>query len=71
MLLETGVNPRIVQKLLGHKDITTTLNIYSHVLSEVYEGVADTLDDIYSQTVSDKFKPIVGSSGVSGLTADT
>ena len=43
MLLEEGVNPKIVQKMLGHADIETTLGIYSHVLDEVYDGVADTM----------------------------
>jgi len=59
MLLETGVNPRIVQKLLGHKDIGITLGIYSHVLSEVYEGVADTLESIYVKTVEGKYQPVI------------
>ena len=43
MLLESSVNPRIVQKMLGHRDIETTLGIYSHVLPEVYSGAADAL----------------------------
>jgi integrase len=31
ILLEAGVNPKIVQERLGHSNISTTLNIYSHV----------------------------------------
>ncbi len=30
-LLEEGVNPKIVQKRLGHARVETTLNIYSHI----------------------------------------
>jgi len=30
-LLEEGVNPKVVQKRLGHARVETTLNIYSHV----------------------------------------
>ena len=48
MLLETGTNPRTVQKLLGHADIETTLGIYSHVLPEVFDGVANTLTGVYN-----------------------
>jgi integrase len=48
MLLETGTNPRVVQKLLGHADIETTLGIYSHVLPEVFDGAADTLTGVYA-----------------------
>ncbi|MDR1131222.1 MAG: site-specific integrase [Oscillospiraceae bacterium] len=47
MLLEAGTNPKIVQKLLGHRDIETTLGIYSHVLPEVFDGAADTLAKVY------------------------
>ncbi len=32
LLLQAGVNPKVVQERLGHKDVTTTLNRYSHVL---------------------------------------
>lgn len=34
-LLEAGVPPKTVQYLLGHSDITTTMNIYAHV-SQAY-----------------------------------
>lgn len=33
LLLEAGENPKVVQELLGHEDIATTMNIYSHVNS--------------------------------------
>lgn len=29
MLLEQEINPKIVQKLLGHRDVSTTLGIYT------------------------------------------
>jgi integrase len=32
LLLRRGVNPKFVQELLGHDDVSVTLNIYSHVL---------------------------------------
>jgi integrase len=47
MLLESGTNPRVVQKLLGHRDIETTLEIYSHVLPEVFDSAADALTVVY------------------------
>ena len=33
-LIKSGVNPKSLQKLLRHSNITTTLQIYSHVLEE-------------------------------------
>lgn len=34
-LLELNKSPKIVQKLLGHTNIATTMNIYTHVFDEV------------------------------------
>lgn len=34
-LLEANVHPKIVQELLGHAQIETTMNIYSHVMNEL------------------------------------
>lgn len=48
MLLEQGVNPKVVQKLLGHRDIETTLGTYSHVLPEVFDGVAEIVGEIHA-----------------------
>ncbi len=31
LLIDNGENPRVVQELLGHKDVQTTLNIYTSV----------------------------------------
>jgi integrase len=31
LLLAAGVNPKVVQERLGHSNITTTMNTYSHV----------------------------------------
>ena len=52
MLLEQGVNPRVAQKLLGHRDIETTLGTYRHVLPEVFDGAADTLAGVYDSMMS-------------------
>ena len=45
MLLEQQINPKIVQKLLGHRDVSTTLSVYSHVVPEVYSSVAAVVNE--------------------------
>ena len=52
MLLENGVNPRVVQRLMGHTDIGMTLGTYSHVMQEVFDEVADVLGCIYIDTIA-------------------
>ena len=39
-----GVNPKFVQELLGHADISLTLNVYSHVLPDMGDADADAMD---------------------------
>ncbi len=45
MVLERGVNPRVVQGFLGHRDISTTLGIYTGVTSEVMKAAAEGADE--------------------------
>jgi integrase len=44
LLLKQGVNPKFVQELLGHADISLTLNTYSHVLPDMGDASADGMD---------------------------
>ena len=52
MLLERGVNPKVVQKLLGHRDIETTLGTYSHVLPEVFDSVSGIMGEFHAGMIS-------------------
>jgi integrase len=44
LLLRQGVNPKFVQELLGHADISLTLNVYSHVLPDMGDAAAGAMD---------------------------
>jgi integrase len=44
LLLKQGVNPKFVQELLGHADISLTLNVYSHVLPDMGDATADAIE---------------------------
>lgn len=41
LLLQAGVNPKIVQERLGHSNISTTLDIYSHVTPTIQAEAVD------------------------------
>jgi len=43
--LRRGVNPKFVQELLGHNDVSLTLNVYSHVLIDMGGTAAGAMDD--------------------------
>ncbi len=44
-MLEDGANIRMVQTLLGHKDVKTT-EIYTHVMSTQFENIRSPLDNL-------------------------
>lgn len=44
MLLKQNEHPKVVQELLGHASVITTLNTYSHVVPGLKEKAASTLD---------------------------
>ncbi|AWK50473.1 site-specific integrase [Clostridium beijerinckii] len=46
-LFELGEVPKTVQKLLGHSDISITLDIYTHVLEDMKIMAASKLNDLY------------------------
>ena len=50
-MLESGVNTKVVSDLLGHSNISTTLNIYSHTSNDLKKECVDKVfkDDNYEK----------------------
>ena len=46
LLLLKGIHPKIVSERLGHKDILTTLQLYSHVLPSLQEEASHSIEDL-------------------------
>jgi integrase len=44
LLLKQGVHVKFVQELLGHGDVSLTLNVYSHVLPDMGDAAAGAMD---------------------------
>ena len=44
LLLHQGINPKVVSEMLGHSNITMTLETYSHVLPDMQESATTALD---------------------------
>jgi integrase len=49
IMLKQGVHPKVVQERLGHANISTTLDTYSHVAPGLQEAAARGFDDILNK----------------------
>ncbi|MBA2677373.1 MAG: tyrosine-type recombinase/integrase [Ktedonobacteraceae bacterium] len=47
LMLEKGVNPKMVSEMLGHSDISITLGIYGHVTPRMQQMAIDVLDNMF------------------------
>lgn len=51
LLLEKGESVKTIQELLGHRDISTTLNTYAHVTQKMKAASAARMEDILSKNL--------------------
>ena len=51
-MCEAGVNVKVIQDTLGHKDISTTLNIYTDVTKELRQSEIEGLDSYFKSDYS-------------------
>jgi integrase len=47
LLLSMGVNPKVVQEILGHSTISMTMDTYSHVLPSMHKEAMEKWDDAF------------------------
>jgi integrase len=51
LLISAGAHAKLVQERLGHASITTTLNLYGHVLPSTEAALVDALDSLYEAAI--------------------
>ena len=49
LLLGLGVHPKVVQELLGHTQISMTMDIYSHVLPGMQQDAVGKLNSLLTR----------------------
>jgi hypothetical protein len=54
MAISAGASVKAVQKILGHKSATLTLDRYGHLYPDELQGVADRLDSLANSAASEK-----------------
>ena len=48
-MLSAGIQPKVIQARLGHSDISTTLNIYTHSLPSMNKEAGEKIDELLSK----------------------
>ena len=49
LLLAQGVSPRVVMDVLGHSQLSITMDLYSHVMPSALRDAADAMDRALSE----------------------
>jgi integrase len=57
-LLASNVHPKIVQERFGHSSIAITMDIYSHLMPNVQESAAATVDDVMRAAINRRSKDV-------------
>lgn len=47
LLLSSGVHPKVVQEILGHSQISMTMDIYYHVLPAMHQDAMNKLNQAF------------------------
>jgi integrase len=56
ILLGMGVPAKVVQEILGHSQISMTMDIYSHVLPDMQQQAMNKMDDLFRHDIIDDSK---------------
>jgi hypothetical protein len=68
--LQQGVHTKIVQERLGHSSISTTLDIYSHVLPGLQEAAARRFEEGLKDVPAETEVTQVGKANVGKMSAN-
>ncbi|HHY47493.1 MAG TPA: site-specific integrase [Firmicutes bacterium] len=50
LLLNAGINPKVIQERLGHSSISVTMDIYGHLMPGMQEQAADKTEEIFGHS---------------------
>jgi len=56
-MIQAGYPPKMLQEIMGHASITTTLDLYGHLYPGDMDRYADRLDSAAAQAGKTKIRP--------------
>jgi integrase len=57
-MLASNVHPKIVQERLGHSSIAITMDIYSHLMPNMQEDAAATVDGVLRAAINKRAEDV-------------
>lgn len=60
LLYESGVDPLVAMKMVGHRDYQTTANIYTHLKEDSLKKAAADMTTVFKKKDAKQVKKIVG-----------
>jgi integrase len=57
LMIQAGYPPKMLQEILGHASITTTLNLYGYLYPREMDRYAERLDDAAGEADKAKTRP--------------
>lgn len=70
MLFEANENPKVIQALLGHKSVKTTLTVYNSVDKSYYKQATDKLNNLFNSDKMKEFQQLQNKPNVPALQRD-
>lgn len=67
MLFEANENPKIIQALLGHKSVKTTLTVYNSVDKSYYKQATDKLNDLFNSEKMQEYQALAEKKDIPAL----
>jgi integrase len=65
LMIQAGYPPKMLQEIMGHASITTTLDLYGHLYPGEMDRYADRLDSAAGEASKAKTRPVEDANGVS------
>lgn len=71
MLFEANENPKVIQALLGHKSVKTTLTVYNSVDKSYYRQATDKLNNLFNSDKMKEYKELENKKDIPALNRET
>ena len=70
MLFEMNENPKVIQQLLGHRDVKTTIAVYNSVNNDYVKNATNKLNEVVTQNISQIIEEVQNTKSTDEMTDD-